>query len=54
MISEQERERIAQEEEIRVRARRRAEVWIEARLVLIGLAIIIFGFAAIAWLYSRQ
>jgi len=54
MISEQERERIVEEEEIRVRARRRAEVWTEARLVLIGLAIIIFGFAAIAWLYSRQ
>jgi hypothetical protein len=54
MIGQQERQRIAEEEEVRVEARRKAEVWIEGRLALIGLGIIIIGSVAIWWLHGRQ
>lgn len=54
MISEAERQRIAQEEEIRVKARRATEVWMEARLALVGLVIIVIGSAVIWWLFTSQ
>lgn len=54
LISDPERQRIAEEEEIRVRARRKTEVWVEARLALFGLVIIIIGSIAIWWLYGLQ